>query len=232
MKLITHSWNGSEIAQLSEAAKIANFDVPLGYVNATQMCKACSQQWGHYSSLDSTKAYWEALSLDIVIPISKLVISIKGRGDKIPQGTWVHPEIAVDLAAWVSVEFRIWANRTLVQVFQQESQKPKTKIQVLAEIAQQMAEQEQRLLEYSNRIAAIEAEQERYNYPGGHKFTVMGFANLNGIDVSAKEAANKGRKASLICRTRNIVVERIHDPRFGQVGIYPEEILVEVFKGS
>lgn len=232
MRLITHSWNGSAIAQLSEAAKIANFDVPSGYVNATQMCKACSQQWGHYSSLDSTKAYWEALSLDIGIPISNLIMSIKGRGDKIPQGTWVHPEIAVDLAAWVSVEFRIWANRTLVKIFQQDTQKPKTQIQVLAEIAQQMAEQEQKLLEYSNRIAIIEAEQERYNYPSGHKFTVMGFANLNGINIGAKEAANKGRFASSICRNRNITVERIHDPRFGQVGIYPEEILVEVFKDS
>jgi len=86
------------------------------------MCKACDKQWGHYAALDTTKAYWEALSADIGIPISGLVLSIKGGNTKQIQGTWVHPEIAIDLAQWVSVEFRIWANRTLKQVIQSQSE--------------------------------------------------------------------------------------------------------------
>ncbi|MEH1961706.1 MAG: KilA-N domain-containing protein [Nostoc sp.] len=48
------------------------------------------------------------------IPISSLIIEIEGYGKE--QGTWVHPEIAIDLARWVSVSFRIWANRTLMTV--------------------------------------------------------------------------------------------------------------------
>lgn len=111
--------------------------------------------------------------------------------------------------------------------------------EILLAQAQRLVDQEKKLLaiqstqtEQQHRISAIEAEQERYNYPGGHKFTVMGFANLNGISISAKEAATKGRKASLICKSRNITVERIHDPRFGRVGMYPEDVLVEVFKDS
>jgi hypothetical protein len=27
-----------------------------------------------------------------------------------------------------------------------------------------------------------------------------------------------------------IIIERIHDPRFGRVGLYPESVLIEVFK--
>ncbi|MEH2148599.1 KilA-N domain-containing protein [Nostoc sp.] len=118
MNLVTHDWNGSAIAQLSEATKIAKYDVPTGYVSATQMCKACSKQWADYARLESSKAYWDGLSLETGIPVSKLVLSIKGRGDRVDRGTWVHPEIAIDLAQWVSVEFRIWANRTLRQVIQ------------------------------------------------------------------------------------------------------------------
>ena len=120
MNLITHNWNGSAIAQLTENTRIGKYDLPASYVNATQMCNACGKLWADFARLESTKAYWEGLSLDMGIPISKLVIKVKGRADTIQQGTWVHPEIAIDLAQWVSIEFRIWANRTLKQVIQRQ----------------------------------------------------------------------------------------------------------------
>ncbi|WP_445634559.1 KilA-N domain-containing protein [Nostoc sp. DSM 114161] len=120
-KLVTHDWNSQAIAQLSEATKIAKYDVPASYVNATQMCKACGKAWADYAKTDSTKTYWEALSADMNLCISALVISIKGGNNKQVQGTWVHPEIAIDLAQWVSVEFRIWANRTLKKVIGEQA---------------------------------------------------------------------------------------------------------------
>lgn len=49
-----------------------------------------------------------------------MVVSIKGGNDKESQGTWVHPEIAIDIAQWVSVEFRIWANRTLRNIVESQ----------------------------------------------------------------------------------------------------------------
>ncbi|BDA74403.1 hypothetical protein CAL7716_085690 [Calothrix sp. PCC 7716] len=107
---------------------------------------------------------------------------------------------------------------------------PMTQIQILASIAQQMALTEQQLLHQDARIAAIEAEQQRYLAPHGHKYTVMGFANLHKLNISAKEAAAKGRAASNICRSLGIEIEKIRDPRFGEVGLYPENVLVQVFQ--
>jgi KilA-N domain len=52
------------------------------------------------------------LDHDMKILISLLVIDIQGYGSE--QSTWIHPEIAIDLARWVSVEFRIWANNKLL----------------------------------------------------------------------------------------------------------------------
>jgi prophage antirepressor-like protein len=129
--LKTHSFNNHSIDQLTQETRFTKFNVPAGYVNATQMCKAGGKRWNHYASLDSTKAYWEALSAEAGIPasaetgnpVSGLVISIKGGNDKQVQGTWVHPEIAIDLAQWVSVEFRIWANRELKRVIEQTHSK-------------------------------------------------------------------------------------------------------------
>ncbi|MBD6621260.1 hypothetical protein FNW02_37630 [Komarekiella sp. 'clone 1'] len=114
-----------------------------------------------------------------------------------------------------------------------------TQIQLLAAIAQQMALQEQRLLEQQQqqteilaRIQAVEVEQERFNAPCGHKYSIVGFANLQGLEISRKEASTKGKKASALCRQQGIEIERIRDPRFGRVGLYPESVLIEVFKAE
>ena len=111
-----------------------------------------------------------------------------------------------------------------------------TQIQILAAIAGHMADQEQRFLEQEQRqqeilyrLKAVEVEQDRVNTPCGHKYTVVGFATLQGVEISAKEASAKGRKASALCRKTGVEIERIHDPRFGRVGLYPESILIEVF---
>lgn len=82
-----------------------------GYINATAMCKATGKRWFDYHRLDQTKAYLEALSLETGIPVSNLVQVIRGRGDKIKQSTWVHPEVAIDLARWLSPEFAVAVNR-------------------------------------------------------------------------------------------------------------------------
>ncbi|MEJ1930066.1 hypothetical protein WDZ92_07250 [Nostoc sp. NIES-2111] len=111
-----------------------------------------------------------------------------------------------------------------------------TQIQLLVAIAQQMAQQEQRLLEQEQRqheilyrLKGVEVEQDRFNTPCGHKYSIVGFANLQGLEISVKEAGAKGRKASALCRKKGIEIERIRDPRFGRVGLYPESILIEVF---
>jgi KilA-N domain len=113
--LITHDWNGSAITQLVEVTKIAKHDVPSGYVNVTQMCKACDKQFNDYSRLESTKEYLEGFSRYTGIPVDLLIVTIT-TGKNQFRGTWTHPEIAIDCAKWVSVEFRIWANYTLRQV--------------------------------------------------------------------------------------------------------------------
>ncbi|MBD2471414.1 hypothetical protein [Nostoc sp. FACHB-145] len=114
-----------------------------------------------------------------------------------------------------------------------------TQIQLLAAIAQQMAEQEQRLIqqqqqqaEILRRLKDVEIEQDRFNTPCGHKYSIVGFANLQGLEISAKEASAKGKKASALCRKQGIEIERIHDPRFGRVGLYPESVLIEVFSSG
>ncbi|WP_392530051.1 hypothetical protein [Nostoc sp. C117] len=135
----------------------------------------------------------------------------------------------IGIRAWIQDKLG-WTKPT------SNSETAMTQIQLLAALAQQLAEQEQHLLQQQQqqtqilaRLKAVEVEQDRVNTPCGHKYSVVGFANLQGLEISVKEASTKGRKASALCRKQGIEIERIHDPRFGKVGLYPESVLIEVF---
>jgi hypothetical protein len=98
--IIPHEFNGFAIAQRTED----------GYFHATAMCKATGKLFNDYSRLASTIEYLQALSDDTGIPVTDLVQVRQGGNSKL-QGTWIHPEVAIDLATWCSVEFRISVNR-------------------------------------------------------------------------------------------------------------------------
>lgn len=81
-----------------------------GYINATAMCRVAGKQWGHYRSLNSTEAFLQELGSDIGIPITELVQSVRG-GEPSLQGTWVHPDVAIHLAQWLSPKFAVRVSR-------------------------------------------------------------------------------------------------------------------------
>jgi hypothetical protein len=197
--MLTHFWHDSAINQMPHDGEIDKYAIPKGFVNATQMCKANGKFLADYLKLKSTKQYLQALSNDMNIITSLLVIEIQGYGSQ--QSTWVHPEIAIDIARWVSVDFRIWANRTLMKIFLGQDVVPQqslTQIQLLVAIAQQMAQQEQRLLEHEQRqheilyrLKGVEVEQDRFNAPCGHKYSIVGFANLQGLEMNGTKKSSK-----------------------------------------
>ena len=85
------------------------------YVNLTQMCATAGKQVNDYLRLDSTKEYMNALSGVTGIPVVVDSATVPALVNRTSKGTWAHPEVAIDCAQWVSVDLRIWANRTLVQ---------------------------------------------------------------------------------------------------------------------
>ena len=99
MDIVMHNWNKHQVRQRAVD----------GFVSLTDMCKAEGRVVGKYLELPSTKAYISALAEDLGKLSDNLVVSKEGRGG----GTYAHPEIAIDCAQWISVPFRIWANRTL-----------------------------------------------------------------------------------------------------------------------
>ena len=72
-----------------------------GYVNATAMCSAVGKQFFDYRRLKTTEEFLAQLGSDTGIPVSQLVISLKGNTSSYQQGTWIHPDAAIHLGRLV-----------------------------------------------------------------------------------------------------------------------------------
>ena len=86
--LIEHSIDGGEVIPQRPTD---------GYINATRLCEQAGKRFNDYNRLAQTQAFLNELALETGIPVSKLVEVIRGRGDIIAQGTWVHPQVAINL---------------------------------------------------------------------------------------------------------------------------------------
>jgi endogenous inhibitor of DNA gyrase (YacG/DUF329 family) len=116
-----------------------------GYINVTNLCKAGGKQFKHWKSIQKTKAFLQVLSNEVGIPTSLLISHKTGFGSD--QGTWVHPQVAINIAQWISPQFDVkvsgWVyeimmtgkvditNTTSFKQLQQENKNHKIRIQHL-----------------------------------------------------------------------------------------------------
>lgn len=90
---------------------------PDHYVNATQLCQAGAKKFNDWYRLDSTKELIAVLSSDAGIPASLLVESKRGATSLFQQGSWVHPDLAIQLAQWISPSFALQVSRWVRTLF-------------------------------------------------------------------------------------------------------------------
>ena len=101
-----------------EGENITNIREADGFVNATKLCKAGGKSWGHYFENDNTHKFFRALAkrfslvgteeqpkrYDARCPILQNFVMNQRGGNPNDRGKWVHPEVAVHLASWISPE--------------------------------------------------------------------------------------------------------------------------------
>jgi len=89
-----------------------------GYINITNLCKAGGKQFKHWNSIDKTKRFIEVLSLEVGIPTAS-VIKL-GSGHKIGNTniseTWAHPQVAINIAQWISPEFDVLVSKWVYEI--------------------------------------------------------------------------------------------------------------------
>jgi hypothetical protein len=118
------------------------------YVNATQLCQAGGKKFSHWFSLETTKELMNELSADAGIPASGLVETKRGGNDKSKQGSWIHPDLSIQLAQWISPKFAIQVSKWIRKLFSDGS------IEIDLSL---MREKETEMREKDNRIKKLES---------------------------------------------------------------------------
>jgi phage regulator Rha-like protein len=102
----------------------------------------------------------------------------------------------------------------------------KHQIELMERHEKEISEVKEGLRSQNEKIQNLEAKTTtRPNY-----WTIAGYASHLGKSVNIKLAGVLGRKASIVSRTRGILVDECPDPRFGKVNMYSESVLADVFR--
>ena len=76
-----------------------------GYINVTNLCKAGDKQFKAWKRTQKTKAFLQVLSMEVNIFTSNLIkVEQTSNTNKC---TWVHPQVAVNIAQWISPSFDV-----------------------------------------------------------------------------------------------------------------------------
>lgn len=84
-------------------------------VNATEMAKPFNKRPNDFLILKSTNELTNSLSAKTGIPVTVLVIVNQGGNN---QGTWMHEDLALVFAQWLSPDFYLWCNDRIKELLQ------------------------------------------------------------------------------------------------------------------
>lgn len=143
-------------------------------VNATQMAKPFGKRPAKWLELPSTKTFLDSLSDVRKSDITSLLVTAKGNSSQFEQGTWMHEDVALEFARWLSPEFAIWCNDRIKELMRYGmTATPQTIESVLADpgnaIRVLTALQEER-----ERVARLEAENKGYQSENRRLTRIMG----------------------------------------------------------
>ncbi|MHD0313958.1 KilA-N domain-containing protein [Fusobacterium varium] len=103
-----------------EGAKIEfKIEKSMVYANATSMCKAFGKEVKHWLANESTKELINEVSSEVGIPTSQLILIKKGNSSQFEQGTWIHEELILELASWLSIKFRRWCQKQIATLLRE-----------------------------------------------------------------------------------------------------------------
>lgn len=116
--LAIRSWNGTPISRRPAD----------GFVNATAMCKANGKLWADFWRTDRCTQYLEALSGVMGFPITGSTGLVQAQRGGTDQGTWVHPDVATELARWISPEFSVFVNQWFREEYERRTQSQQAEV--------------------------------------------------------------------------------------------------------
>lgn len=139
-------------------------------VNATEMAKPFGKRPVDWLNNQYTKGFLIDLAEVRNLTSADLVRVIKGGNDKNAQGTWLHEDVALEFARWLSPQFAIWCNDRIKELMKYGvTATPQTIDSVLADPDNAIRllttlKEERKALKAANRqIAVLEDQKKAYH---------------------------------------------------------------------
>jgi hypothetical protein len=85
-----------------------------GFINITDLCKAGDKPFKLWNSLSQTTDFLKVLSSSTEIPVDEL-IKYNTETNK-ERSTWVHPQVAINIAQWISPKFDVIVSAWVYEV--------------------------------------------------------------------------------------------------------------------
>ncbi len=175
-------YQGSPVAFSLDAGQV--------WVNATQMAKPFDKRPNDYIRLDRTKELIEAISHGAGIPAavefrenSHLVRVVNGDNG----ATWLHRDLALDFARWLSPVFAIWCDKKIQELLETG----KTQLQEIPVVAQwvAMTAEDQAIAFFTERKQklALEAKQREDAHRVALALRIESSPSTCSVDECAKE---------------------------------------------
>ena len=142
--------------------------------------------------------------------------------------------------------FRKWITSEVIPAIRktgkyEEKKKPLTQAELILQQAQWMVEAESRINNIENNVIGLANTMEdndksikrlennqRRTVTSNH-LTVIAYANIKGIKPKSYHAPSIGKKATKICREKDLLIGTTVDSRYGLINTYPVEVLDEIF---
>ena len=123
----------------------------------------------------------------------------------------------------------------------EEKKKPLTQAELILQQAQWMVEAESRINNIENNVIGLantiedndksikRLENNQRRTVISNHLTVIAYANIKGIKPKSYHAPSIGKKATKICREKDLLIGTTVDSRYGLINTYPVEVLDEIF---
>jgi len=85
-----------------------------GYINVSNLCKAGGEKFKAWNRLQKTKAFLQVLSASVLIHTDELIKYTPGSNNE--RATWVHPQVAINIAQWISPNFDVKVSAWVYEV--------------------------------------------------------------------------------------------------------------------
>jgi hypothetical protein len=149
----------------------SEFIIPMredGYIHATALCKAANKKVNHWLELKETKELRNKLEKsDTGINISQLIEVYKGNSGKYVQGTWIHPDLGIQLAQWCLPNFALQVSkwiRELLITDKVELRKEKSNAEIKDEFEKIKKQLEEQVLLTKEYKSELENKTKEYNF--------------------------------------------------------------------